>query len=200
MRAVLDIIMVALNLYTWIIIAGAILSWLIAFGVVNIRNDVVRAVWNLFHALTEPFLRPIRNFLPNTGGVDISPIILLLGVMLRRADHRLLRLSERLLEAAMTDAPSSQDRRRPLLRGFPDRRDDPARDAAHAERRRRLALFGALRLAFRARRARRPSPARSAIRQARSTICSPSMSSSARRCPTSRSTPSPISAMPTAGF
>jgi YggT family protein len=82
MRAVLDIIMVVLNLYTWIVIAGAILSWLIAFGVVNIRNEVVRAVWNLFLALTEPFLRPIRNFLPNTGGVDISPIILLLGVML----------------------------------------------------------------------------------------------------------------------
>jgi YggT family protein len=82
MRAVLDIIMVALNLYTWIIIAGAILSWLIAFGVVNIRNDFVRSIWNLFLALTEPFLRPIRNFLPNTGGVDISPIILLLAVML----------------------------------------------------------------------------------------------------------------------
>ena len=82
MRAVLDIIMVALNLYTWIIIAGAILSWLIAFGVVNIRNDFVRAVWNLFLTLTDPFLRPIRNFLPNTGGIDISPIILLLAVML----------------------------------------------------------------------------------------------------------------------
>ena len=82
MRAVLDIIMVALNLYTWVIIAGAILSWLIAFNVVNIRNDIVRSVWNLFLALTEPFLKPIRSFLPNTGGVDISPIILLLGVML----------------------------------------------------------------------------------------------------------------------
>ena len=82
MRAVLDIIMIVLNLYTWIVIAGAILSWLIAFGVVNIRNEVVRAVWNLFLALTEPFLRPIRNFLPNTGGIDISPIILLLAVML----------------------------------------------------------------------------------------------------------------------
>ena len=82
MRAVLDIIMVALDLYKWIIIAGAMLSWLIAFGVVNIRNDFVRSIWNLFLALTEPFLRPIRNFLPNTGGIDISPIILLLAVML----------------------------------------------------------------------------------------------------------------------
>ena len=82
MRAVLDIILVALNLYTWVVIGGAILSWLIAFNVVNIRNEVVRSLWNLFLALTEPFLRPIRNFLPNMGGIDISPIILLLGVML----------------------------------------------------------------------------------------------------------------------
>jgi YggT family protein len=82
MRAILDIVMVVLNLYTWVIIAGAVLSWLIAFGVVNIRNDFVRSIWNLFLALTEPFLRPIRNFLPSTGGIDISPIILLLAVML----------------------------------------------------------------------------------------------------------------------
>jgi YggT family protein len=82
MRAILDIVMVVLNLYTWIIIAGAVLSWLIAFGVVNIRNDFVRSIWNLFLALTEPFLRPIRNFLPSTGGIDISPIILLLAVIL----------------------------------------------------------------------------------------------------------------------
>jgi len=81
MRALLDIIMVVLNLYTWVVIGGAILSWLIAFGVVNMRNDFVRAIWNLFLALTEPFLKPIRNFLPNMGGIDISPIILLLGVM-----------------------------------------------------------------------------------------------------------------------
>jgi YggT family protein len=82
MRAVLDIILYALSLYKFVIVAGAILSWLIAFGVVNIRNDFVRSIWNLFLALTEPLLRPIRNFLPNTGGIDISPIILLLAVML----------------------------------------------------------------------------------------------------------------------
>ncbi len=82
MRAILDIVMMVLNLYTWVIIAGAILSWLIAFGVVNVRNDIVRSIWNLFLALTEPLLRPIRNFLPWTGGIDISPIILLLGIML----------------------------------------------------------------------------------------------------------------------
>jgi YggT family protein len=82
MRAILDIVLIVLNLYTWVVILGAILSWLIAFGVVNIRNDLVRSAWNVFLALTEPFLRPIRNFLPNTGGIDLSPIVLLLGVML----------------------------------------------------------------------------------------------------------------------
>jgi YggT family protein len=82
MRAILDIVLIVLNLYTWVVIIGAILSWLIAFGVVNIRNDLVRSAWNLFLALTEPFLRPIRNFLPSTGGIDLSPIVLLLGIML----------------------------------------------------------------------------------------------------------------------
>jgi YggT family protein len=82
MRAILDIVLVVLNLYTWVVIIGAILSWLIAFGVVNMRNDLVRTAWNLFLALTEPFLRPIRNFLPSTGGIDLSPIVLLLGIML----------------------------------------------------------------------------------------------------------------------
>ena len=58
------------------------LSWLIAFNVVNIRNDVVRSIWNTLVALTEPLLRPIRRFLPNTGGIDISPIFLFLAVLL----------------------------------------------------------------------------------------------------------------------
>ena len=82
MRAILDILLIALNLYTWVVILGAILSWLVAFGVVNMRNDFVRSAWNVFLALTEPFLRPIRNFLPSTGGIDLSPIVLLLGIML----------------------------------------------------------------------------------------------------------------------
>ena len=82
MLPVIRLVMTILDIYKIVIIAGAVLSWLIAFGVVNIRNDLVRSIWNLFVALTEPFLRPIRNFLPRTGGIDISPIILLLAVML----------------------------------------------------------------------------------------------------------------------
>ena len=78
MRALLDVILLALNLYTWLIIAAAILSWLVAFNVVNTRNDVVRSIGRFLEAVTEPVLRPIRNILPNLGGIDVSPIILLL--------------------------------------------------------------------------------------------------------------------------
>jgi YggT family protein len=78
MRAVLDVVMLALQLYVWILIASAVLSWLIAFNVVNTRNQFVSAVWDFLYRITEPALRPIRNMLPNLGGIDISPIILLL--------------------------------------------------------------------------------------------------------------------------
>ena len=78
MRAILDVLLVVLNLYIYVIIAAAILSWLVAFNVVNRYNDVVRAIWNLVTALTEPLLRPIRGMIPNFGGIDISPLILLL--------------------------------------------------------------------------------------------------------------------------
>jgi len=78
LRALLDVVMLALNLYTWLLIASAVISWLIAFNVVNMRNDFVRAVWDFLYRVTEPALRPIRNILPNLGGIDVSPIILLL--------------------------------------------------------------------------------------------------------------------------
>ena len=80
MRAVLDVVLLVLQLYTYVIIGSAILSWLIGFNVVNIRNDFVRSIWSMFNALTEPVLRPIRALLPNMGGIDISPVIALLGI------------------------------------------------------------------------------------------------------------------------
>ena len=78
MRAVLDVVLLALQIYVWILIASAVLSWLIAFNVINTRNQFVATVWDMVYRLTEPALRPIRNRLPNLGGIDISPIILLL--------------------------------------------------------------------------------------------------------------------------
>jgi YggT family protein len=80
MRAILDVLLLILQLYTYVIIAAAILSWLVAFNVVNRYNEVVRSIWNLVTALTEPLLRPIRGMVPNFGGIDISPVILLLGI------------------------------------------------------------------------------------------------------------------------
>ena len=81
MRALLEVILIALQLYTYLIIASAILGWLVAFNVVNTRNDVVRSIWNFLDAVTEPALRPIRRILPNLGGIDISPVILILLII-----------------------------------------------------------------------------------------------------------------------
>jgi YggT family protein len=81
MRAVLDIVIIILDLYVWLLIAAAILSWLVAFNVVNTRNQFVSAVAEFLYRITEPVLRPIRNIMPNLGGLDISPIIVILLIM-----------------------------------------------------------------------------------------------------------------------
>ena len=81
MRAILDIVLIILDLYVWLLIASAILSWLIAFNVVNTRHQFVASVAEFLYRITEPLLRPIRNFMPNLGGLDISPIILILIIM-----------------------------------------------------------------------------------------------------------------------
>lgn len=82
MRAILDVVMIALNLYWWIVIASALFSWLFAFGVVNPRNQFVNSIGRFLYQATEPALRRIRTFMPNLGAIDISPIILLLGIIL----------------------------------------------------------------------------------------------------------------------
>jgi YggT family protein len=82
MRALLDVLLLALNIYTWIIIASAIFSWLYAFGVVNPRNQAVATIARVLYQLTEPALRPLRRFVPNLGGLDITPLILLLIIFL----------------------------------------------------------------------------------------------------------------------
>ena len=78
MLALIKTIDLALYLYWWIIILSAIFSWLYAFNVVNPRNQFVGSVGNMLFRLTEPALRPIRRYMPDLGGIDISPIILLL--------------------------------------------------------------------------------------------------------------------------
>jgi YggT family protein len=81
MRALLEVILIALEIYVWLLIASAILSWLIAFNVVNTRNQFVSMLWDFLYRITEPALRPIRSILPNLGGIDISPVILILIII-----------------------------------------------------------------------------------------------------------------------
>ena len=78
MLALIQTVVLALDIYWWIIIASAIFSWLYAFNVVNARNQFVGTIGNMLFRLTEPPLRPIRRYMPDLGGIDISPIILLL--------------------------------------------------------------------------------------------------------------------------
>lgn len=67
-----------ITLYIWILIANAVLSWLVAFNVVNPHNNIVRTIGEGLYRLTEPALRPIRQMLPSLGGLDISPVILII--------------------------------------------------------------------------------------------------------------------------
>jgi len=85
MIALIQTIVMALDIYWWIIIASAIFSWLYAFNVVNSRNQFVGTIGNMLYRLTEPALRPIRRFMPDLGGIDISPIILLLVIFFIRS-------------------------------------------------------------------------------------------------------------------
>ncbi|MET3793743.1 YggT family protein [Aquamicrobium terrae] len=84
MIALIQTLVLALDLYWWIIIASAVFSWLYAFNVVNPRNQFVGTIGNMLFRLTEPALRPIRRFMPDLGGIDISPIILLLAIFFIR--------------------------------------------------------------------------------------------------------------------
>jgi YggT family protein len=82
MRAILDIILIVLQIYIWLLIAAAVLSWLVAFNVVNTRNQVVSMIGEFLYRITEPALRPIRSMMPNLGGIDVSPVILILLILL----------------------------------------------------------------------------------------------------------------------
>jgi YggT family protein len=78
LNALLTIFFMVLTVITWLLIAQAIISWLIAFNVISLRSDGVRQIAYGLERLTDPLLRPIRRVLPNFGGVDISPLVLIL--------------------------------------------------------------------------------------------------------------------------
>jgi YggT family protein len=73
-----------LELYMWIVIASVILSWLVSFNVINTSNNFVRQIGEFLHRVTDPVLRPIRNLLPNLGGIDVSPVVLILLLVFSR--------------------------------------------------------------------------------------------------------------------
>ena len=78
MHALFWLLDTALSLFVWALIIGAIVSLLIAFNVLDTRNRAVWAIADFFHRLTEPALRPLRRFMPKLGGIDLSPVALIL--------------------------------------------------------------------------------------------------------------------------
>ena len=79
-----DILEVLLHVLWWIIFIQAIMSWLIAFNIINTWNDTVRAVWSALKKMTDPFYNPIRRILPDFGGLDLSPLVVLLIIYILR--------------------------------------------------------------------------------------------------------------------
>jgi YggT family protein len=78
MCSLLQLISIVISIYIWVLIAQAVLSWLIVFGIVNTRNRAVVTIGDMMWRLTDPALRPIRRILPDLGGIDISPVVLIL--------------------------------------------------------------------------------------------------------------------------
>ena len=84
MIAIYFLVLQLLKLYSYVVIANVIISWLIAFNILNTSNRFVYSLLDISYKMTDPLLRPIRNFLPNLGGIDISPVILILLLMFAR--------------------------------------------------------------------------------------------------------------------
>ena len=80
--ALIQTLAILLNVAWWIIIVQAILSWLIAFNVINTSNDIVRSIWIALDKLTEPLYRPIRRIMPDLGALDLSPMVVLIIIII----------------------------------------------------------------------------------------------------------------------
>lgn len=84
MNAIIYLIVAVLDITWWFIIISVVMSWLVAFNVINLQNQFVYSVYQSLNGIVEPMLRPIRRFIPNMGGIDISPIVLLLAISFLR--------------------------------------------------------------------------------------------------------------------
>jgi YggT family protein len=82
LAAIVSVLIMIIQILIWIIIAQVIVSWLVAFNVINTHNDFVRGILNALDRITEPMLRPIRRVLPDLGGIDLSPMVLILVLIL----------------------------------------------------------------------------------------------------------------------
>lgn len=84
MNTIVGLISSLIDLYMWVVIIFVVLSWLVAFDVLNTRNQFVRTIGDFLYRITEPALKPFRRFLPNLGGVDLSPLALIVVLLLIR--------------------------------------------------------------------------------------------------------------------
>jgi YggT family protein len=78
MLALVKVLLLIIEIYIWLLVAMAVLSWLIAFNVINTRNRFIATVIDFLYRITEPVLRPLRRIIPNLGGIDITPAVLIL--------------------------------------------------------------------------------------------------------------------------
>lgn len=85
MKAILDVILVILSIATWIILIQAVMSGLLTFRVLDLRNNVVAQIWGGLERMTEPLYRPIRNMLPPMSGLDLTPLVVLLIIFFLRS-------------------------------------------------------------------------------------------------------------------
>ena len=84
MKSVLILLDSVVTIYIWILIINVLLSWLIAFNVLNTSNRLVYSLLDISYKMTDPLLKPIRNFLPSLGSIDVSPVVLILLLMFLR--------------------------------------------------------------------------------------------------------------------
>jgi YggT family protein len=79
--AILELVYAILDFYIWALVIGAVLSWLVAFNIINTHNRFVQVVGDFLYRITEPLLKPIRRIIPVMGGLDLSPLVLIFLVM-----------------------------------------------------------------------------------------------------------------------
>jgi YggT family protein len=84
MRSLLWLFDTIITLYIYVLVANAIYSWLVAFNIINSRNNVVAMIGDFLYKVTEPALAPIRRRMPELGGIDLSPVVLIIGLLFLR--------------------------------------------------------------------------------------------------------------------